>query len=107
MSGKTIAQSQGRKNSAEAGSDVDRKIDAKMPKLEPPGVNVRSRKTSHYLGLFKDDDAEKRRADEKDRDKAKEATQPAELATIKEARGDSVISKSSFGLSPSPPITRD
>lgn len=90
MSGKTIAESQGRKNSAEAATDVDRKIDAKLPKHEQ-GVNVRSRKTSHYLGLFKDDEAEKKRADEKDKDKAKDGAHHAELASIKEARGDSVI----------------
>ncbi|GAB7346831.1 hypothetical protein MBLNU459_g1921t2 [Dothideomycetes sp. NU459] len=91
MSGKTIAESQGRKNSAEAATDVDRKIDAKLPKQEQ-GVNVRSRKTSHYLGLFKDDESEKRRADEKDKakDKAKEVDLVKELTPINEARGDSV-----------------
>lgn len=35
--------------------DVDKRIDAKLPKADL-GVGARSRKTSHYLGLFKDDD---------------------------------------------------
>lgn len=35
---------------------VDKKIEAKLPKVEQPAV-VRSRKTSHYLGLFKENDA--------------------------------------------------
>ncbi|KAJ9668607.1 inositol polyphosphate kinase kcs1 [Coniosporium apollinis] len=37
-------------------SRVDKKIEAKLPKVEQPAV-VRSRKTSHYLGLFKENDA--------------------------------------------------
>lgn len=68
MAGKSIAESQGR-NLGLGDSDVDRKIDAKMPKIEQ-GLNVRSRKTSHYLGLFKDHDSEhEKRRDKKDREK--------------------------------------
>ncbi|KAF2149083.1 SAICAR synthase-like protein [Myriangium duriaei CBS 260.36] len=55
MEGMSIRQSQNRKI-LEDGAEVDRRIDAKMPKQEL-GTNVRSRKTSHYLGLFKDEDA--------------------------------------------------
>lgn len=55
MEGMSIRQSQNR-NVLEDGTEVDHRIDAKMPKPES-GVNVRSRKTSHFLGLFKDEDA--------------------------------------------------
>ena len=68
MAGKSIAESQGRNLSSED-NDVDRKIDAKMPKIDQ-GLNVRSRKTSHYLGLFKDHDSEhEKRRDKKDKTK--------------------------------------
>ncbi|GAM90065.1 hypothetical protein ANO11243_081050 [Dothideomycetidae sp. 11243] len=52
--GMSIRESQSRKI-LEDGVEVDRRIDAKMPKQEL-GTNVRSRKTSHYLGLFKDEE---------------------------------------------------
>ena len=52
MEGMSIAQTQNR-STTEEGKDVEKRIDAKMPKPEL-GQNVRSRKTSHYLGLFKD-----------------------------------------------------
>lgn len=68
MAGKSIAESQGRNLNSED-NDVDRKIDAKMPKIDQ-GLNVRSRKTSHYLGLFKDHDSEHEKRREK-KDKAK------------------------------------
>lgn len=55
LDGLTIRESQNRRI-LEDGTEVDRRIDAKMPKQEL-GNNVRSRKTSHYLGLFKDEDA--------------------------------------------------
>ncbi|KAI4745006.1 SAICAR synthase-like protein [Aureobasidium sp. EXF-12298] len=68
MAGKSIAESQGRNLNSED-NDVDRKIDAKMPKIDQ-GLNVRSRKTSHYLGLFKDHDSEhEKRRDKKDKPK--------------------------------------
>ncbi|KAG9543688.1 SAICAR synthase-like protein, partial [Aureobasidium melanogenum] len=74
MAGKSIAESQGR-NLALADNDVDRKIDAKMPKIDQ-GLNVRSRKTSHYLGLFKDHDSEhEKRRDKKDKEKHVEESQ--------------------------------
>ncbi|KAG9543534.1 SAICAR synthase-like protein, partial [Aureobasidium melanogenum] len=74
MAGKSIAESQGR-NLALADNDVDRKIDAKMPKIDQ-GLNVRSRKTSHYLGLFKDHDSEhEKRRDKKDKEKHVEEPQ--------------------------------
>jgi len=73
MAGKSIAESQGRNLNSED-NDVDRKIDAKMPKIDQ-GLNVRSRKTSHYLGLFKDHDSEHEKRREK-KDKAKHTEEP-------------------------------
>ncbi|CAD0098928.1 unnamed protein product [Aureobasidium mustum] len=74
MAGKSIAESQGRNLNSED-NDVDRKIDAKMPKIDQ-GLNVRSRKTSHYLGLFKDHDSEhEKRRDKKDKEKHTEEPQ--------------------------------
>ncbi|PNS14703.1 hypothetical protein CAC42_1725 [Sphaceloma murrayae] len=55
LDGMTIRESQNRAV-LEDGTEVDQRIDAKMPKPEL-GTNVRSRKTSHYLGIFKDEDA--------------------------------------------------
>ena len=62
MEGLSIAESQNTKNLEES-KEVDKRVEAKMPKPEI-GPNVRSRKTSHYLGLFKDDDVEQRHVDE-------------------------------------------
>lgn len=81
MQGMTIAESQRLQKETE---DVDRKIDAKMPKAEP-GQNVRSRKTSHYLGLFKENEQEVKKAEDKIKDKHHE------LATVSEGRDDSVV----------------
>lgn len=36
-------------------SEIDKHVDARLPKQEI-GLGVRSRKTSHYLGIFKDDE---------------------------------------------------
>ena len=91
MKGKTIAESQrlvkdtaDQAQEDEEQEDVDRKIDAKMPKAEQ-GPNVRSRKTSHYLGLFKENEQEAKRPEEKSKDKH------AALASIREGRDDSVV----------------
>jgi len=51
----TIAQSQRRQSRAELGNE-DEIIDAQLPQPETPAVNVRSRKASHYLGLFKENE---------------------------------------------------
>ncbi|KAI7458960.1 hypothetical protein KC351_g17879, partial [Hortaea werneckii] len=56
LQGMTIAQSQRRQSKAEIG--VDKVVDARMPR---PDVNVRSRKASHYLGLFRENEAEEQR----------------------------------------------
>ena len=68
MSGLTIAQSQRKQTRTD--STVDQVIDAQLPKPEPAMANVRSRKTSHYLGLFRENEAEEKRQSEK---KQKEA----------------------------------
>ena len=71
MAGKSIAESQGMTHPVEE-SAVDRKIDAKMHKVEH-GANVRSRKTSHFLGLFKDQDSEhEKKWERKEKEKEKE-----------------------------------
>lgn len=59
LAGMTIAQSQRRQSRAELG--VDKVIDAQLPQPEPPAANVRSRKASHYLGLFKENEGTSRR----------------------------------------------
>ncbi|KAL1311823.1 hypothetical protein AAFC00_001899 [Neodothiora populina] len=82
MNGKTIAESQRLQNETE---DVERKIDAKLPKAEQ-GQNVRSRKTSHYLGLFKENEQEVKKAEEKARDR-----HSTQLLSVDEGRDDSVI----------------
>ena len=61
MEGLSIAESQSKRADQEQ-KEVDKRIDAKMPKPEL-GQNARSRKTSHYLGLFKDDEVEARHID--------------------------------------------
>lgn len=62
LNGMTIAQSQRRQSRAEG--DVDRYIDARISRPEAQFANVRSRKASHYLGLFRErEDEEKRHAD--------------------------------------------
>jgi len=63
LSGMTIAQSQRRQSRAELG--VDQVIDARMPKAETSMANARSRKASHYLGLFRENEAEERRQADK------------------------------------------
>jgi inositol-hexakisphosphate kinase len=55
LEGMTIAQSQRRQSRAELGND-DEIIDAQLPQPDTPAVNVRSRKASHYLGLFKENE---------------------------------------------------
>ena len=52
VDGMSIAQSQRRQTRMENG--VDTVIDAQLPPPEPAIANVRSRKASHVLGLFKD-----------------------------------------------------
>jgi inositol-hexakisphosphate kinase len=68
------------------GSHVDKKIEATLPKTDQP-VAVRSRKASHYLGVFKENDAaeeqkrrEGRARERRPQDKALETYQKEELA---------------------------
>ena len=69
LNGLTIAESQRTKTRAESRGEhgVDKIIDAQLPRQEPVGTTVRSRKTSHLLGLFKDHEADERRQDGKQR----------------------------------------
>lgn len=69
MNGLSIAESQRVK------SQPDRVIDAQLPQPEPI-ANVRSRKASHYLGLFRENDAEEKRdTEQKKSGKVKESPQ--------------------------------
>ncbi|KAK0282037.1 inositol polyphosphate kinase kcs1 [Friedmanniomyces endolithicus] len=63
MSGMTIAQSQRHQRGVEHG--VDKVVDARMPRADGSAVNLRSRKGSHYLGLFRENEAEERRQADK------------------------------------------
>ena len=68
-----------RSQSKEPSSRVDSKIQATLPKADPPATVARSRKASQYLGLFKEKDAaeeHKRR-----REKNREQSQPGTLET--------------------------
>ncbi|KAK5117281.1 hypothetical protein LTR62_005898 [Meristemomyces frigidus] len=66
MIGMTIAQSQRRQSRVEIG--VDRVVDARMPAEAAP-MNLRSRKGSHYLGLFRENEAEEKRQQDKQKTK--------------------------------------
>lgn len=63
MTGMTIKESQRTPGKAEP--DVDKVIDAQLPQPDLPIANARSRKASHYLGLFRENEAEERREHEK------------------------------------------
>ncbi|KAI9703859.1 MAG: hypothetical protein M1836_007631 [Candelina mexicana] len=54
------------------GSHVDKKIEATLTNVEP-GLNARSRKTSHYLGLFKENTTsqEQKKRDGRGRDRSR------------------------------------
>lgn len=71
LTGMSIADSQRRQSRFETG--VDKTIDAQLPKPEPVTANVRSRKASHFMGLFKDHQAEDvRQENRQKREQAKE-----------------------------------
>ncbi|KAB2577529.1 Inositol polyphosphate kinase [Lasiodiplodia theobromae] len=57
---------------------VDKKIEATLPKVEPSTVAARSRKASHYLGLFKENEAaqEQKKRDERAKDRLAEPQDP-------------------------------
>lgn len=61
LTGMSIAASQQRRAPGDT-DEVDKRIDAKL--LPEMGSNVRSRKTSHYLGLFKDNEPEPKALDD-------------------------------------------
>ena len=63
MNGMTIAQSQ-RQASSTSNQEVEKVIDAHLPQPEPV-ANPRSRKASHYLGLFRENEQEEKRENER------------------------------------------
>ncbi|KAK4543574.1 hypothetical protein LTR36_005469 [Oleoguttula mirabilis] len=72
LEGMSIAQSQRKQSVAEIG--VEKVVDARMPRAGQVS-NARSRKASHYLGLFRENEAdEKRQADKQRARKVQEAT---------------------------------
>nr|OQO19858.1 hypothetical protein B0A51_12453 [Rachicladosporium sp. CCFEE 5018] len=80
LEGLTIAQSQRQQSRLDA--EVERVIDAQLPKPDPLAANVRSRKSSHYLGLFKPEGTSVRRQSDKDsvgrnEDDEKQASTPS------------------------------
>lgn len=79
VDGMTIAQSQRRLSRAELGEEED-VVDAQLPLPEGPAVNVRSRKASHYLGLFKENEGSSRQqhVSHKLQDLLKQKPQPGE-----------------------------
>ncbi|WPH04667.1 SAICAR synthase-like protein [Acrodontium crateriforme] len=59
MSGMTIAESQRWQNKPDP--SVDKFIDAQLPKADLQSTTARSRKASHYMGLFRENEAEESR----------------------------------------------
>ncbi|KAK3070487.1 inositol polyphosphate kinase kcs1, partial [Teratosphaeriaceae sp. CCFEE 6253] len=91
MKGMTIAESQRRQSRAEVG--VDKVVDARMPRAEASAVNLRSRKGSHYLGLFRENEAEvKRQADKQKAGQGQEGT--ADRAGMDAGRGKRIAKSS-------------
>ncbi|KAF7187450.1 putative inositol polyphosphate kinase [Pseudocercospora fuligena] len=97
MNGMTIAESQ-RKPSRVKEMEVDKVIDAQLPQPEP-SANVRSRKASHYLGLFKENDQEeKREVERKKAARSKDASKSQlsrdlEAQTISESHREQTITE--------------
>jgi hypothetical protein len=59
---------------------VDKNIEATLPKFDPPATSSRSRKSSQYLGLFKEKDAaeDKKRRDKRIKERADTSREHAE-----------------------------
>ncbi|KAF2771447.1 SAICAR synthase-like protein [Teratosphaeria nubilosa] len=70
LEGMTIAQSQRRQSKVEMG--IDNVIDARLPLADAAAMNVRSRKASHYLGLFRENEAEIERPSDRKKSRAKQ-----------------------------------
>ncbi|KAK3112627.1 inositol polyphosphate kinase kcs1, partial [Teratosphaeriaceae sp. CCFEE 6253] len=91
MKGMTIAESQRRQSRAEVG--VDKVVDARMPRAEASAVNLRSRKGSHYLGLFRENEAEvKRQADKQKAGQGQEGA--ADPRGVDAGRGKRIVKPS-------------
>ncbi|KAK7534621.1 hypothetical protein IWX49DRAFT_581751 [Phyllosticta citricarpa] len=74
-----------------SGTRVDKKIEATLPKAEPSAA-ARSRKASHYLGLFKENDAA---LDQKKREKDRSTTD-----AVNEGRDVSAVSHGGYPPTP-------
>ena len=84
LQGMTIAQSQRKQSTTEIG--VEKIVDAQLPRAEVPPANVRSRKASHYLGLFRENEADEKRQADKKRTKELQERRDAVLAEDDESQ---------------------
>ena len=93
LEGLSIAESQRRQSRAENG--VEQVIDAQLPQPEPQTTQVRSRKASHYLGLFKDhDDGERALGEKPARDKAIKVRDPPVNEDVEREMSEEATSES-------------
>lgn len=83
LQGMTIAQSQRKQSLAEIG--VDKVVDARMPR-SGQASNARSRKASHYLGLFRENEVDEKR--QADKQRAKEISEAGDRLAIEETTED-------------------
>lgn len=69
-----------RRSSSGDNTHVDKKIQVTLPRIEPSNASGRTRKSSHYLGLFKEKDvaAEQKRRAEKNKIKAEGENAPVD-----------------------------
>lgn len=87
MKGMSIAQSQRQVTAPE--SSMEKVIEAQLPQPESTMANARSRKASHYLGLFRENDAEEKRQNDKKRaEKSKEAKSDSTSQLTKELQAE-------------------
>jgi inositol-hexakisphosphate kinase len=89
-----------------AGSHVDKKIEATLPKVEPLAA-ARSRKASHYLGVFKGNDEAEEEKKREGRTKERRPTDKTHQPIQKEggARSDSRATSASKKINPGLPRT--
>ncbi|KAK5121837.1 hypothetical protein LTR85_004712 [Meristemomyces frigidus] len=84
LQGLTIAQSQRKQSLAEIG--VDKVVDARIPPRPSQVSNARSRKASHYLGLFRENEADEKR--QADKQRAKQLSETGDRLAIEEKDED-------------------
>lgn len=88
LKGMTIVQSQRQQSRAERG--VDRYIDARISRPETQIANVRSRKASHYLGLFRERENEEKRHAVKRRANGQQPERESEFSHRGQAAGEDI-----------------